>query len=196
MNTVEGGPADHVTIDVHVPFASTPFNEVPVREFHNTILNHYFMAATQQEIDFIARGGAGPGWELTGQSFKAWQAPVAGGPVGPPVYAGATDPVCRFYGGVNGGPNTHFFTAVQSECDFVKSGRAGGWFYEGIGFVSHAVDANQRCPDGWLGVNRAYNNGGPAHNDANHRFSTSDSTMHDMESQGWSYEAMVMCALP
>ena len=84
---------------------------------------------------------------------------------------------------------------VPSECDFVKSGAAGGWFYEGICFYSWAVDGNQRCPTGWLGVNRAYNNGAPR-NDANHRFSTSDSTMRDMESHGWSYEATVMCAPP
>ncbi len=194
MNSVEGGPADHVTIDVHVPLPPVA-GEVPVREFRNRILDHYFIAATQEEIDFIARGAAGSGWELTGQSFKAWKAPVVGGPVGPPVYAGATDPVCRFYGGANGGPNSHFFTAVQGECDFVKAGHAGGWFYEGIGFVSHAVDSNQRCPEGWLGVNRAFNRRA-AQNDSNHRFSTSDSTMREMESQGWSYEATVMCALP
>jgi hypothetical protein len=188
MNTVEGGPYDHVTIDVHVPKASS-FASSMVREYRNTVLNHYFMAATQPEQDFIASGGAGPGWELTGQAFNAWPNFVSLDPLG------STSPVCRFYGGRNGGPNSHFFTAVQSECDFVKSGGAGGWFYEGIGFHSWAVDANQRCPTGWLGVNRAYNNRA-AQNDANHRFSTSDSTMRDMESQGWSYEAMVMCAPP
>jgi predicted dienelactone hydrolase len=188
MNSVQGGPYDHVTIDVHVPKPSS-FATSMVREYHNTVLNHYFMAATQQEQDFIASGGAGPGWELTGQAFNAWPNFV---PVDP---LGSTSPVCRFYGGRNGGPNSHFFTAVQSECDFVKSGGAGGWFYEGIGFYSWAVDSSQRCPAGWLGVNRAYNNRA-AQNDSNHRFSTSDSTMRDMESQGWSYEATVMCAPP
>lgn len=188
MNSVQGGPNDHVTIDVHVPKPS-PFAPSMVREFHNTALNHYFMAATQQEVDFIAAGGAGPAWELTGQAFNAWPNAFAIDPLG------MTSPVCRFYGGVNGGPNSHFFTAVQSECDFVKSGGAGGWYYEGIGFYSWAVDSNQRCPAGWLGVNRAYNKGF-ARNDSNHRFSTSDSTMRDMESQGWAYEATVMCAPP
>jgi hypothetical protein len=42
-------------------------------------------------------------------------------------------------------------------------------------------------------VNRAYNRRA-TQNDSNHRFSTSDSTMHDMESEGWAYEATVMCA--
>jgi hypothetical protein len=190
MKTVPGGPNDSVRIDVHVPKAASS-GGVLVREFHNTVLDHYFMAATQEEVDFIGRGGAGPGWELTGQSFKAWPSGTASAVTS----GGGTllDPVCRFYGGANGGPNSHFFTAVQGECDFVKSGRAGGWFFEGIGFASKAVDSSQQCPAGWIGVNRAYNNRA-AQNDSNHRFSTSDSTMHDMETQGWIYEATVMCA--
>ena len=185
MNTVEGGPHDHLTIDVHVP--SPGGSTALVREFHNSIINHYFMAATQQEADFIAAGNAGPGWQLTGQSFKAWNTM-------PPEMEQLLDPVCRFYGGLNGGPNSHFFTAIRSECDFVKSGGHGGWFYEGIGFISLAAE-DQRCPAGWLGVHRAYNQRYPQ-NDTNHRFSTSDSTMRDMASQGWLYEGTVMCALP
>ncbi len=186
MNSVEGGPADHVTIDVHVP-APVAAPATLVREFHNTALDHYFLASTQQEVDLIGRGGAGPSWELTGQAFKAWITMPMG-------LEQLLDPVCRFYGGANGGPNSHFFTAVRSECDFVKSGGAGAWYYEGIGFYSLA-SPTQTCPSGWLGVNRAYNGRG-ARNDPNHRFSTSDSTMHDMESQGWTYEATVMCAPP
>jgi hypothetical protein len=159
---------------------------VLVREYRNTILNHYFLAATQQEVDFIGSGGAGPGWELTGQSFRAWSQLLALDPLG------MTSPVCRFYGP---GPNSHFFTVVQSECDFVKAGGAGPWLYEGIGFYSWGPTSSQRCLLNWLGVNRAYNRRA-AQNDSNHRFSTSDSTMRDMESQGWVYEATVMCAPP
>jgi hypothetical protein len=107
----------------------------------------------------------------------------------------AVGPVCRFYGGMNGGPNSHFFTAVPGECDYVKSGRAGAWAYEGTAFYIRPVDPSLRCPDGYIGVNRAYNNRAQF-NDTNHRFSTSDSTMRDMEVEGWSYEATVMCARP
>ncbi|HUQ29319.1 MAG TPA: hypothetical protein VM051_12050 [Usitatibacter sp.] len=186
MNSVSGGPSDRVTIDVHVPKQPAFAGDVLVREFHNTVTDHYFVAATQQEFDFIARGGAGPGWELTGQSFRAWTNFLSLDPLG------STSPVCRFYGA---GPNSHFFTVVQSECDFVKAGGAGAWIYEGIGFYSWTPNAGQRCVSGWLGVNRAFN-GRAARNDSNHRFSTSDSTIRDMESQGWTYEATVMCVPP
>jgi hypothetical protein len=102
-------------------------------------------------------------------------------------------PVCRFYGP---GPNSHFYTAVPPECDFVKSGAAGGWLYEGTAFFMTPIivsGTTQSCPAGTIGVNRAYNQRA-AQNDSNHRFSTSDSTMHDMESEGSIYEATVMCA--
>ena len=186
MKSVQGGPSDNLIFDVHVPIARSP-GEVPVREFHNQILDHFFIAANPVEVDYILTGGAGPGWSLTGQSFLAW--------LEPPAAAFATAPVCRFYGAVNGGPNSHFFTAVPGECDFVKRGGAGPWFYEGIAFHIQPAPATQVCPDGYLGVGRAYNNGA-ARNDSNHRLSTSDSTMREMQDRGWTYEGAMMCARP
>ena len=186
MRQVTGGRVDNITIDVHVPFANTG-GEVRALEFHNTILDHYFQAAGQDEIDSILAGGAGPGWELTGQSFKVW-------PNMPSDTFVAAAPVCRFYGGLNGGPNSHFFTASAEECQIVKNN--GGWFYEGIGFYIRPVGLNPRqCPPGWLSVNRAYNNGF-VRNDSNHRFTTSDSTIREMGTKGWAVEGTVMCARP
>jgi hypothetical protein len=185
MNTVVGGRDDDVILDVHVPLANAG-GETQALEFYNTGLGHYFMAAGQDEIDGILHGAAGPGWELTGQSFKAWlQMP-----------ADATTfavPVCRFYGGLNGGPNSHFFTASSEECAIVKNNR--DWFYEGIGFYIRPVDGTGLCPAGYLAVNRAYNNGF-VHNDSNHRFTTSDSTIRAMAAKGWSLEGTAMCARP
>src|SRR5258706_4007728 len=183
MKGVVGGPEDSLRIDVHVPEATDARPQYSVAlEYRNTILNHYFLASYPPEIALIDNGSEGPGWVRTGQSFYVYNTPLA-----------ASTPVCRFYGGANGGPNSHFFTAVPSECDFVKSGGAGGWYYEGTGFYIQSINSQQGCPQGYIGVNRAYNKRA-AQNDSNHRFSTSDSTMHDMESEGWAYEATVMCA--
>ena len=185
MRQVNGGRVDNITVDVHVPFANE-FGETRAVEFYNTFLDHYFIAAGQDEIDGILGGGAGAGWELTRESFKVW-------PRMPPDTFTAVGPVCRFYGRPAGGPNSHFFTASGSECDLVK--RQGGWFYEGIGFHIRPVGADGRCPDGFLSVNRAYNNGFPR-NDSNHRFTTSDSTLREMGRKGWAMEGTVMCARP
>jgi fermentation-respiration switch protein FrsA (DUF1100 family) len=181
MNGVVGGRTDDVILDVHVPLANTN-GDTNVLEFHNTVLDHYFMAAGAGEIQGILNGAAGPGWELTGQSFKAWL-------TAPDPAAGAV-PVCRFYGA---GPNSHFFTASADECAIVK--RDTGWFFEGTGFYLQPVDANRQCPAGFLQVERAYNNGFPR-NDSNHRFTTSDSTLRAMGQKGWTIEGPVMCARP
>jgi hypothetical protein len=185
MRQVTGGREDNLTVDVHVPFANVG-GEARALEFYNTLLAHYFIAAGQDEIDNILAGGAGAGWELTRQSFKVW-------PAIPPDALSRVGPVCRFYGALAGGPNSHFFTASPSECDFVK--RQGGWYYEGIGFYIRPVDESGKCPDGYLSVNRAYNNGW-MRNDSNHRFTTSDSTIREMGRKGWAVEGTVMCARP
>jgi hypothetical protein len=101
--------------------------------------------------------------------------------------------VCRFELPPRGRPSSAFYTSTSSECDSLKAGR--GWIYTGTPWFITPVDSQLHCPDGLLGVNRAYNRGDPR-NDPNHRFSTSDSTMHDMERAGWVYEATVMCSQP
>jgi fermentation-respiration switch protein FrsA (DUF1100 family) len=185
MDQVVGGREDHVILDVHVPQSNSD-GETEAVEFYNTVLGHYFVAAGPGEIQGILDGAAGPGWELTNQAFKAWLTPPAN-----PAFGAV--PVCRFYGGLTGGPNSHFFTAEPGECDLVK--QDPGWFYEGTGFHIRPVDADGGCPTGYLQVLRAYNNGF-ARNDSNHRFSTSDSTMRAMAAQGWAVEGAVMCARP
>jgi hypothetical protein len=185
LGSAAGGVPDGLRVDVHVPSSPGP-GESRAAEFYNDPLGHYFMAATTEEIDLILAGGAGPGWRLTGQAFKAY-------PQMPADAFTTVAPVCRFYGVPAGGPNSHFFTASAAECDLVK--RAGGWFYEGIGFYITPVDAGGRCPSGTLQVLRAYNQGYPR-NDSNHRFVTSDSTWREMARQGWALEGAVMCARP
>ena len=186
MRQVTGGREDNIVVDVHVPFANAG-GEVRALEFYNTDLAHYFVASGQGEIDSILSGGAGPGWELTRESFKVW-------PQMPADTFTAAAPVCRFYGALAGGPNSHFFTASSEECEIVK--RNGGWYYEGIGFYIRPVGSNPRqCPAGWLSVNRAYNNGF-VRNDSNHRFTTSDSSIREMGRKGWAVEGTVMCARP
>lgn len=185
MQSVTGGPADALRIDVHLPSAPGP-DETRVVEFYSEPLGHYFIAASGLEVEQILAGGAGPGWSPTGLAFKGYSR------VPPDAFSTIT-PVCRFYGRPAGGPNSHFFTASPQECDFVR--RAGGWFYEGVGFYALPQLATGRCPDGTLQVLRAYNLGYPR-NDSNHRYTTSDSTWREMQRHGWALEGVAWCALP
>jgi hypothetical protein len=191
MASVAGGAADTLRVDVHVPFPLAGVEKAVV-EFHNGILDHYFIAAGEDEIAILDAGGGGPGWRRTGLAFKAaYLSPPAALPPAPG--APVPSPVCRFYGAPAGGPNSHFFTADAVECESVK--RAAGWYFEGIGFHAPAVSADGSCPAGYLEVLRAYNRGFPR-NDSNHRFTTSDSTWREMERHGWILEGAVMCSRP
>jgi hypothetical protein len=156
-------------------------------EYYNTILDHYFVTATDGERAFIDGGGAGPGWVRTGApGFKVWSTSPGG----------EWSPVCRFYGnpaiGADGrrlGPNSHFYTIEPGECDAVK--RDAGWIYEGIAFHAKRLQSGA-CPAGARPLYRAYNNGYPA-KDANHRFATDVAPLQALLPKGWSLEGAVMC---
>jgi hypothetical protein len=184
MQGVVGGRVDNLTVDVHIPFAPTA-SDATVTELYNSRLNHYYVTADASEVQSILAGSAGAGWSLTGQGFKAWTSP--------PAAFSAAVPVCRFELAPRGRPWSTFYTAFASDCAMLKAGR--GWMYTGTPWYIQPVDSLLACPAGYIGVNRAYNQGA-SRNDPNHRFSTSDSTMHDMERVGWVYEATVMCSLP
>jgi len=187
MNNVSGpGRVDNMTVDVHVPFPDSG-SELTVRELYNPVLNHYYMTIDSFEANQLTTSPY-MSWTYTGNGFKAWpSAYITGG--NPWVLS----PVCRFDLAGRGGAGFSFISADPGDCTALRSNR--GWNYYGTVFWVVPVDASQRCPDGFIGVNRAYNNGYPRF-DSNHRYSTSDSTMRDMERIGWTYEATVMCSRP
>ena len=184
MNTVVGGRADTVTVDVHVPFPNAG-SEVTVQELYNPVINHFYVTADAFQANQMLNDPYSS-WEATGQGFKAWVMPAADTPA-------SVLPVCRFYAyGRTASPVSTFYSAFANDCTMLAAPNSG-WHYGGTAFYVQPVDVNLRCPDGYIGVNRAYNNGG-ARLDSNHRYSTSDSTMHEMEREGWTYEATVMCS--
>ena len=155
----------------------------PAVEFHNAVSNRYFMTADPNEVATIENGGAGPGWSRTGLFFKT----------------GGNTAVCRFYGSLSPGPNSHFYTALVEECNFLKQVQAATpssrprWNFEGLAF-STILPAAGICPAGTLPVYRAYNNGFLQGVDSNHRFTTSANALQQVLAQGWKYEGVAMCS--
>jgi hypothetical protein len=155
----------------------------PVVEFHNIVSDHYFITADPAEAAAIDSGGAGAGWSRTGYSFKS---------------SGNT-PVCRFYGSVSPGPNSHFYTALASECNTLKSLQANipatapRWNYEGLAFAS-TLPVDGLCPSWAVPVYRAYNNGFARGIDSNHRITSSAAGIAEVVARGWRDEGTVMCA--
>ncbi|MEO7760942.1 MAG: kelch repeat-containing protein, partial [Casimicrobiaceae bacterium] len=70
-----------------------------VVEFYNAGLDNFFITAELPEQTAIAGGSAGPGWAVTGE-----------------FNPGGASQVCRFYGSITPGPNSHFYTIDPAEC--------------------------------------------------------------------------------
>jgi hypothetical protein len=157
---------------------------VPVVEFHHVPSDRYFVTADLNEAASIDGGSAGPGWVRTGLSFNS----------------GGNVPVCRFYGSLSPGPNSHFYSALAAECDNLKHLQATTpasqprWNFEGFAFAT-TLPVNGSCPpDYTVPVYRAYNNGFQLGKDSNHRLTTDPTALQFVVSHGWKFEGVVMCA--
>lgn len=164
-------------------------------DFASSPGGHFFYSADPGEQAFVDSGGAGA-FNRTGRSIKI----------------GGTSQVCRFYGSVTPGPNSHFFTVDPAECAGLKSTQVTPtpatvpqWNYEGIGFAitapTTAADGTKACAAGTAPVYRAYNNAFPLTGpknpwDSNHRFSVQQSDIAELVALGWRSEGVVFCARP
>lgn len=109
--------------------------------------------------------------------------------------------VCRFYGSVSPGPNSHFYTVDTGECSALKAlqlttpATERRWNYEGSGFLSSAP-VGQVCAPGTVPVYRAYNQGYARTIDSNHRIVANRAAIAEVVARGWVDEGVVMCAPP
>ena len=164
-------------------FVGDRSDRLNVVEFYHAGLDHYFITADPGEAAAIDGGSAGPGWVRTGESFKG----------------GGTHFVCRFYGSVSPGPNSHFYTVTPSECGALKSlqkttpATQRRWNFEDLDFATTPTSGGN-CPVSTVPVYRVYNNGFARGIDSNHRFSTNRAIIDQMVARGWLYEGPQMCA--
>lgn len=155
-----------------------------VTEYHNTLLDHYFLSSSTQENAFIDSGGAGPGWVRTGESFLTFAPDPCFGSVN----------VFRFYGP---GPNSHFYTADPKECGGLRT-QESGWNAEGIAFGA-ILPENGQCPNNggsvppiYTPLYRLYNNRW-MFNDSNHRYTIRTDIYEQMINKGWIGEGVALC---
>lgn len=166
------------------------FANTPILEYYNSIVGHYFLS-TPAEAELIDAGSAGPGWGPTGRVFY----------VEPLAYVFYGTPVCRFYGSVSPGPNSHFFTIDPSECAYLQYLQSvtppdqKRWNFEGYAFPAGVPQAGVCTPPYSTPVYRFYNNGFARGIDSDHRYVTSPSDVLEMRGRGWKYEGVAFCAL-
>jgi hypothetical protein len=176
-----------------------PIIEGEVTEYINTLDfpnapgGVYFYAST--DADRRALDAKLPGrFERTGKRFNH------GGYVS----------VCRFYGSVSPGPNSHFYTANFDECGMIKSLEVkprpdarqqlnfeGKVFYANLPIPSATPGGAATCPVASIPLYRAYNTAfgpnGKRNYDSNHRFTTQRADIDEVVKKGWIDEGMVMC---
>lgn len=165
---------------------------VEVVEFYNVNLKHYFMTSSAEEIQLIADGLAGAGWQRTGESFLAWELGSN---------AAATN-VCRFYGSVSPGPNSHFYTLSMHDCRFLMNQQESirstdpRWNFEQWAFsvIPPVKDIDEPCAENLVPVYRAYNNGFARGEDSNHRYVTNPDLLAPLLDDGWTDEGVVFCS--
>jgi len=157
---------------------------VPVVEYYNAALDHYFISARSEDIQ-VLDGGQLPGWNRTGETFGAW-----------PVYADGASPVCRYYIPPASG-DSHFFSASAAECREVAE-KFPAFVLEDseVMFMPLPAAATGTCPPDTTPVYRVWN--GRA--DTNHRYTTSRATRDAMIATGWIAEGygpdgVAMCSV-
>ncbi|MEO8137080.1 MAG: hypothetical protein ABI831_24270 [Betaproteobacteria bacterium] len=153
---------------------------------------HFFYSSDPAEQAAVDAGAAGQ-FSRTGRQFAT----------------GGASPVCRFYGSLTPGPNSHFFTVEPAECDALRAAQVvptpatvQQWNFEGIAYSATppVLDGNSTrvCPANTLPIYRAYNNAFPAGGgknpwDSNHRFTPLLTDIVQMVAVGWRDEGIAFC---
>ena len=155
---------------------------VPVIEYYNATLDHYFITWVRDEIAKLDAGTDIAGWKRTGRSFKTYV----------PAQAG-TSAVCRFYIPPALG-DSHFFGRGTTECDATGE-KNPSFVRESSDFMQIFLPSAGICPANTAQVYRVFSN----RTDANHRYMTDKEIRGQMVAKGWLIEgdgpdAVVMCA--
>jgi hypothetical protein len=168
---------------------------VQVDEFYDAALRHYFITADGAEKQALDTG-VFPGWERTGESFKAY---AKGSSTGDSIA-----PVCRYYSPAiiendvefTPGLDSHFFSADPGECLSVFRHYDVFWSLESDNaFQINLPDkTNGACPVGTLPVYRLWNQRD------NHRYTINVAIKEQMLAvgylvEGYGTDGVVMCAL-
>ncbi len=170
-------------VDAGVAFASTspssdaaPPGTVPVIEYYRSDLDQFFMTADASEAAFVDTF-LGAIYQRTGNLFFAWNDPA----IAPPNAV----PVCRFFGTGNHLVDSHFFTPLASECQYVLANASATWRFEtGQAFWTVLADGSGSCPAGMVPVYRFSNNRA----DFNQRFTTDLSVRRAMLNRAWALD--------
>ena len=164
----------------------------PVIEYYNATLDHYFMSASQPDLDALDSGRI-PGWKRTGYAFDARITRYLDEFASPPPFE-LVD-VCRIYiPPVRG--DSHFFSASAPECAAALEKYPEFVLETTAAFLATLPEPETgACPERSYPVYRVWN----GRFDSNHRYTTSMEIRDRMVARGYVAEgygpdAVAMCA--
>ena len=180
-----GSTSPNVATNFAGSSAMVPALPVTVVEFYNMNLDHFFVSASQPDIDALDTGRIA-GWARTSQGFKVSPSQAVGG--------AGVNPVCRFY--IPPPANSHFYSASPAECAQTLQ-KFPTFAYESASvFYISLPDTNTgACAPGTIPVYRVWNQ----RVDSNHRYTTSRAVRDQMVAMGYLAEgygpdSVIMCA--
>jgi hypothetical protein len=155
---------------------------VPLVEYYNASLDHFFITWVAEEIAKLDDGSVLKGWTRTGRAMRTLETAQAG-----------TSPVCRFYIPPGLG-DSHFFGRGTTECAATAQ-KNPTFVLEDSQFMQMFLPVQGVCPAGTRQVYRVFSN----RPDANHRYLSDKLTREQMAGKGWLVEGdgpdqVVMCA--
>lgn len=157
-------------------------DSVPVVEYYNAGLDHYFITWMTNEIAILDAGVQIRGWTRTGKTLRTSVTPKAG-----------ASPVCRYYIPPGLG-DSHFFGRGTQECTETGA-KFPSFINEDPAFMQMILPVEGACPAATTPVYRVFSN----RPDANHRYMTDPAVRNEMVGRGWLAEGdgpdlVVMCA--
>ncbi len=192
---IQGGIDDQMHIDYTAPTALWT-GAATVEETFNSQVGREVLGITDAGGILTPITAAALGTQKTRNAFRVMRSPSRPFPLGATATASSLAAVCVFSGagsGVGGAgvaTTTTLLTLDSAECAQLKTDNR--WQFRGTPFYLFQA-TNGQCPDGLLAVTRMFNNkSNPA--DYQYRYSTSNSFIKDLVSNGWRADAQVMCA--
>jgi hypothetical protein len=171
-----------------VPFTVLP-RPVSAVEYFSVSRDHYFITVDPAEMTRLDSGQT-PGWTRTGQTIGVF--PFAYGSSRP---TNVVD-VCRLYA-PSPSLDTHFYSALVSECAILANAASGDWIMESPHAFSIMLPnaSTGSCPERTIPLYRLYN----GRTDVNHRYTVSLEVRTRMIAGGWIPEgygpsAVAMCS--
>jgi predicted dienelactone hydrolase len=189
MRNIKGGLDDNMRIDYSTPTA-TWIGSATVEETFNSQVGREVLGVTDTSGNLAPIASTPLGTQKTRNAFRVVRSATRPLPLGSAAVASTLVPVCVFSGAGTVPTSTTLLTTDTNECAQLKTDNR--WQFLGTPFYLFAT-SNGQCADGLLTVTRMFNNK-PNPADYQYRYSTSNSFIKDLVSNGWRADLQVMCA--